>query len=131
MKCTYSNYKVSTYICICFLSNKFVLFFRSLLSSFKHWWSLCVQLVLLLYFSLYSWPLMVVLGTTRHLLVVVHTCEVLLLLLGLGEEGVREPFAVVLKKAHHRRLFKSRQLRAFERPAELSSCSSSTASPYD
>ena len=36
---------------------------------------------------------MVVLGTTRHLLVVVvHTCEVLLLL-GLGEEGVREPFA--------------------------------------
>ena len=91
----------------------------------------CVQLVLLLYFSLYSWPLMVVLGTTRHLLVVVHTCEVLLLLLGLGEEGVREPFAVVLKKAHHRRLFKSRQLRAFERPAELSSSSSSTASPYD
>ena len=91
----------------------------------------CVQLVLLLYFSLYSWPLMVVLGTTRHLLVVVHTCEVLLL--GLGEEGVREPFAVVLKKAHHRRrLFKSRQLRAFERPAELSSSSSSSnASPND
>ena len=74
-----------------------------------------------------------VVGTTRHLLVVVvHTCEVLLLL-GLGEEGVREPFAVVLKKAHHRRrLFKSRQLRAFERPAELSSSSSSSnASPND
>ena len=86
-------------------SNKFVLFFRSLLSSFKR--RSLVLVLLLLHFSLYScWPLMVV-WYTRHLLVVVHTYEVQLLLLGLAagwcweEEGVREPFAgcCVLKKA--------------------------------